>query len=117
MMLLDNEIEVIHISKSNEIGEMNSDILKSFSDKTSIGVFEKFLVTAQEKLEKIDVSKPDFDVMVEYESRNDENPAQSIQLWLGGENEKSTMMYIETDKFYLTTPAITKKLRALLINE
>lgn len=117
LVLLDKTIKAVHISKSNGIGEMNTEIQQSFSDENSIGFIEKSLDTAQKQLEKIDVSKPEFDMMVEYESSNDEVLTQGIHLWLGAENEKSTILNIEHDEFYLTTPKMTKKLRTLLIKE
>lgn len=117
MVLLDEKIKVVHISESKGLGKMNTEILQSFTDEKSLSVFEKAITNAQKQSEKIDVSKPGYDVMVEYGSSNGENPTHGFHLWLGGENEKSTMMYIEDDEIYLTTPAITKKLRALLIKE
>jgi len=117
MALLDEKVQVVHISKSQGLGKMNTKILQSFPDEKSLSVFEKAITNAQKQSEKIDVSEPEYDMMVEYESGNGEKPTHGFHLWLGEENEKSTLMYIEDDEVYLTTPAITKKLRALLIEE
>lgn len=117
MVLLNQKVKVVHISESKGLGEMNTEILQSFTDEKSLNVFEKAITSAQKQSEKMDVSKPEYDVMVEYASSKDENAIHGFHLWLGGENEKSTLMYIADDEVYLTTPAITKKLRALLIKE
>lgn len=117
MVLLDEKVKVVHISESKGLGKMNTEILQSFTDEKTLNVFEKAITNAQKQSEKMDVSKPEYDVMVEYESSNGESPTHGFHLWLGDENEKSTLMYIEDDEVYLTTPTITKKLRALLINE
>lgn len=117
MVLLDEKVKTINISESKGFGEMNTEILQSFTDEKSIKVFENAITTAKKQAVKIDVSEPEYDLMVEYEASKGELPAHAIHLWLGRENERSTLMYIEGEEVYLTTPAITQKLRTLLIKE
>lgn len=66
MELLDEKISAINVSKSNGLGGMNEDIIMSFTDGESIKVFKKTITSAQKQSGKVDVSKPDYDVMVEY---------------------------------------------------
>ena len=117
MVLLDEKVKAVHIAESNGLGDMNTEILQSFLDEKSISVFEKTILTAKKQSGKIDVSQPEYDLMVEYEAGEGELPTHAIHLWLGEEDERSTLMYIDDDEVYLTTPAITKKLRTLLIKE
>ena len=46
MVLLDEKVKEINVSKSNGVGDMNQDIILSFDDKESIKVFEKAIRTA-----------------------------------------------------------------------
>ena len=85
MVLLDEKVKEINISKSNGIGDMNQDIILSFDDKESIKVFERAIRTAVKQQLNIDESKPDYDVMVEYDGGF---PTHAIHLWLGDEGEK-----------------------------
>ena len=117
MVLLDEKVKAIHIAESNGLEDINTEILQTFLDEKSISLFEKAIWTAQKQSGQIDVSEPEYDVMVEYDAGEGELPTHEIHLWLGGENERSTLMYIEDDEVYLTTPAITKKLRTLLMKE
>ncbi|MFE8698760.1 hypothetical protein ACFYKT_20965 [Cytobacillus sp. FJAT-53684] len=114
MVLLDEKISEIKISESNGTGEMNEEIILSIKDKESLDVFEKAITTAVKRPGKVDISKPDYDVMVEYEGGL---PTHGIHLWLGKENQKSTFMYITDDSIYLTSPQMTKKLRSLILSE
>lgn len=114
MVLLDEGISEINISESNGTGEMNEDIILSIKDKKSIAIFEKSITTAVKQPGKVDISIPDYDVMVEYEA---ELPAHGIHLWLGDENEQSMFMYITDGSVYLTSPKITKELRRLILPE
>jgi len=114
MALLDEKISQINISESNGAGEMNDEILLSINDKESLDVFEKVITTAIKQSSKVDKSKPDYDVMVEYEAGL---PTHGIHLWLGKENEKSSFMYVTNDSIYLTSPQMTKELRRLLLSE
>jgi hypothetical protein len=115
MVLLDEKISKIKISKSNGFGEMNEDILQSFTDAKSIKTFENAITTARKQPGKVDVSEPEYDVMVEYTSAEGKLPTHAIHLWLGKENEKSMFMYLMADEVYLTSPQMTKKLRALIL--
>ncbi|WP_419392817.1 hypothetical protein [Cytobacillus praedii] len=117
MVLLDEKISEIKISESEGFGGMNEDIILSFQDKKSIDVFEKAITTAVKQPGKVDISEPEYDVMVEYESDKGELPTHGIHLWLGKENEKSTFMYITDDYVYLTSTQMTKKLRELILSE
>ncbi|NPC91862.1 hypothetical protein HOO54_06345 [Bacillus sp. WMMC1349] len=117
MVLLDEKISQIKISKSNGTGEMNEEMLLSIRDKESLDVFEKAITTAVKQSGKVDKSKPDYDVVVEYEGDEGGLPPHGIHLWLGQENEKSTFMYITDDSIYLTSPQMTKELRRLILSE
>lgn len=116
MVLLDEEISEIQISKSNGTGEMNEDTILSIKDKESLDIFEKAITTAVKQSGKVDYAKPNYDVMVEYESDGGGLPTHGIHLWLGKENEKSALMYITDDSIYLTSPQMTKKLRELILS-
>lgn len=114
MVLLDEKVSEVKISKSNGFGEMNEDIILSFKDKKSLDIFEKAITTAIKQPGKADISEPEYDVMVEYEG---ELPTHGIHLWLGKKDEKSTFMYITDDSVYLTSPQMTNKLRKLILSE
>ena len=66
---------------------MNQDIIFSFNDEQSIKVFEKAIKTAVKQKSDINETKPDYDVMVEYDGGL---PTHAIHLWLGEEDEKIT---------------------------
>ena len=117
MVLLDERISEVKISKSKGFGGMNEDFILSFKDKKSLDIFEKAITTAVKQPGKVDISKPDYDVMVEYKADEGELPTHGIHLWLGKGNEKSTFMYITDDSIYLTSPQMTKKLRELILSE
>jgi hypothetical protein len=116
MVLLDEKISEVNVSKSNGFGGMNEEILYSFQDKESLTKFENAIISAVRQPGKADISDPEYDVMVEYQPEG-EFPAHGIHLWLGGENERSTFMYIGDDAVYLTSPAHTEKLRELIVEE
>lgn len=117
MVLLDERISEVKISKSKGFGGMNEDFILSFKDKKALDTFEKAIKTAIKQPKKADKSKPDYDVMVEYESDEGELPTHGIHLWLGKENEKSTFMYIADDSIYLTSSQMTERLRELILSE
>ncbi|MGN7403541.1 hypothetical protein ACTHO0_27235 [Cytobacillus praedii] len=117
MVLLDEKIAEVKISESEGFEEMNQDIILSFKDKKSLDIFEKAITTAIKQRGKVDISEPEYDVMVEYESDEGELPTHGIHLWLGKEDEKSTFMYITDDHVYLTSTQMTKKLRELILSE
>lgn len=114
MVLLDEKISKVEISKSNGLGEMNEDIFQSFTDAESIEVFKNAITTAQKEVGKVDVSEPDYDVAVIYTSAEGQLPAHGIHLWLGKENEKSMFMYFGNDEVYLTSAKNTQRLRKLI---
>ncbi len=115
MVLLDEKIKEINISKSNGIGDMNQEIILSFDDKESIKVFEKVIRTAVKQQSNVDETKPDYDVMVEYEGGL---PTHAIHLWLGEEDEKSTLMYMVGEgETYLTSSKSTDQLRELILSK
>lgn len=91
MVLLDETIKEINISKSGDIGDMNQDIIHSFDDQQSIKVFEKSIRTAVKQQTDVKATKPDYDVMVEYDEGF---PTHALHLWLGEEDEKSILMYM-----------------------
>ena len=115
MVLLDEKVKEINVSKSNGVGDMNQDIILSFGDKQSIKVFEKAIKTAVKQQSNNNEIKPDYDVMVEYDG---EFPTHAIHLWLGEENEKSILMYMVGEgETYLTSSKATDQLRELIISE
>lgn len=114
MVLLDEKISSVEISKSNGFGGMNEDIIQSFTDVETIKVFQNAILTAQKQTGKVDVSEPEYDVMVKYTSAEGQLPTHGIYLWLGKENEKSMFMYIGDDEVYLTSTKNTQKLRKLI---
>ena len=115
MVLLDEKVKEVHVSKSDGIGDMNQNIIFSFNDKQSIRVFEKAIRTAVKQKADINETKPDYDVMVEYDGGF---PTHAIHLWLGEENEKSILMYMVGEgETYLTSSKTTNQLRELILSE
>lgn len=115
MVLLDETIKVINVSKSGGIGDMNQDIIHSFDDKQSIKVFEKAIRTAGKQETVSNETKPDYDVMVEYDGGL---PTHAIHLWIGEENEESILMYMVGEgETYLTSEKMTNQLRELILSE
>ena len=115
MVLLDEKIKGIKISKSNGIGDVNQDGIQSFTDKHSIKTFEKAIKTAMKQTSDVETTKPNFDIMVEYEGGF---PTHAIHLWLGEENEKSTLMYmVDGEETYITSSKVTNQLRDLILLE
>ena len=112
MVLLDERVKEINVSKSNGVGDMNQDIILSFDDKESIKVFEKAIRTAVKQKSNINESKPDYDVMVEYVGGF---PTHAIHLWLGDEGEKSILMYMVGGETYLTSSKATDQMRELIL--
>ena len=112
MVLLDEKVKEINVSKSNGVGDMNQNIILSFDDKESIKVFEKAIRTAVKQQSNINESKPDYDVMVEYVGGF---PTHAIHLWLGDEGEKSILMYMVGGETYLTSSKATDQMRELIL--
>ena len=110
MVLLDEKVKEINVSKSNGVGDMNQSIILSFDDKESIKVFEKAIKTAVKQQLNINESKPDYDVMVEYVGGF---PTHAIHLWLGDEGEKSILMYMVGGETFLTSSKATDQLRGI----
>ncbi|MCC3649382.1 hypothetical protein JGK52_22310 [Cytobacillus oceanisediminis] len=111
MVLLDEEIREIKVSKSEGLGGINEKIFISFKDRKSIAVFEKAIKTAVKQSGKTDINKPEYDIAVEYKG---DLPSHGIHLWLGEDNAKSAFMYITNEDIYQTSPQMTKKLRSLI---
>lgn len=115
MVLLDEPVVEVNISESAGFGEINDDFLFSFNDKDTVEFFEKAITSAERKAGKADMSAPEYDLVVAYEGGL---PSHAIYLWLGNENEASSMMYItDEETVYLTSPKTTKQLRELLLSE
>lgn len=113
MVLLDEKISEVRVSKSNGFGEMNEDYIRSFKDSKSLNIFEKAITTAVRMPGDVDMPKPEYDIIVEYEKGL---PPHGIHLWLG--EEKSTLMYVADDTVvYLTSPEMTSKIRKLIFSE
>lgn len=113
MVLLDEEIKEIKVSKSEGLGGINEESFISFKDRKSIAVFEKAITTAVKQSGNADIEEPEYDIAVEYKG---DLPAHGIHLWLGEDNEKSSFMYITNEEIYLTSPEMTKKLRSLVLS-
>jgi hypothetical protein len=114
MVLLDEKVKEINVSKSNGVGDMNQDTILSFDDKESIKVFERAIRTAVKQKSDINETKPDYDVMVEYVGGF---PTHAIHLWLGDEGEKSILMYMVGGETYLTSSKATGQIRGLIHSE
>ncbi len=115
MVLLDETIKEVNVSQSGGIGDMNQDVLHSFDEEQSIKVFEKAIRTAVKQETVISDTKPDYDVMVEYDGGF---PTHAIHLWVGEENEKSILMYMVGEgETYLTSSKMTNQLRELILSE
>ncbi|USK39936.1 hypothetical protein LIS77_05255 [Cytobacillus firmus] len=114
MVLLDEEIKEIKVSKSEGLGGINEESFISFKDRKSIAVFEKAIKTAVKQSGNADISKPEYDIAVEYKG---DLPSHGIHLWLGEDNEKSAFMYITNEEIYQTSPQMTKKLRSLILSD
>ena len=94
---------------------MNQDIIFSFNDEQSIKVFEKAIKTAVKQKSDINETKPDYDVMVEYDGGL---PTHAIHLWLGEEDEKSTLMYMVGEgETFVTSSKATNQLRELILSK
>ena len=108
MVLLDEKVKEVNVSKSSGVGDMNQDIIFSFNDEQSIKVFEKAIKTAVKQQSDINETKPDYDVMVEYDGGL---PTHAIHLWLGEEGEKSILMYLVGEgETYATSSKATDQL-------
>lgn len=114
MVLLDEEVREIKVSKSEGLGGINEESFISFKDRKSIAVFEKAITSAVKQSGNADISKPEYDIAVEYKG---ELPSHGIHLWLGEDNEKSVFMYITDESVYLTSPEMTIKLRSLILSK
>lgn len=115
MVLLDEPIAEVNVSKSMGFGEINENLLFSFNDDETIKIFEKAILGAKSINSKADLTEPEYDLVVVYEG---ELPSHAIYLWLGDENEESIMMYLTDEKTaYVTSTKATNQLRALLILE
>ena len=115
MVLLDEKIMKVEVSKSNGVGDVNLEISKTFEDKPTIRVFENAIKNAVMKEVTLPKTNPDFDLIIDY---GDNLPKHAIHLWLGKDNEQSIMMYmVEGGDTYVTSMKITKALRDLLLNE
>lgn len=113
MVLLDEKVTEVKISNSSGAGNMNQDNILSFDDKQSIKIFNKAIRTSVKQKSDMNETKPDFDVMIEYKEGL---PVHAIHLWLGEENEKSTLMYMVGEgETYLTSSKNTNQLRELIL--
>ncbi|WP_141433937.1 hypothetical protein [Bacillus sp. 03113] len=115
MVLLDEKVKKVEVSKSNGVGDINQDIMLSFDDKQSIKIFEGAIRTATKQESAMNVVDPDFDLIVGY---GDKFPKHAIHLWLGNENESSILMYMVGEgETYLTSSKFTNQLRELILSE
>lgn len=113
MVLLDEKVQEINVSKSNGMGDMNQDLLLSINDRQSIKVFENAIRTAVKQSTDVSGTAPDFDVMVEY---GEGFPVHAIHLWLGEAGEESTLMYLVGEgETYVTSAKATNQLREILL--
>ncbi|MDZ5472822.1 hypothetical protein SM124_13905 [Bacillus sp. 31A1R] len=114
MVLLDEKIQGIEVSKSMGVGNVNEDIHVSFNHKNSIKVFEKAIKSAIK--DKVELkAEPDYDIVVSY---GDEFPKHAVHLWLGKENEESILTYMVGEgETYRTSAKITNQLRELILTK
>jgi hypothetical protein len=117
MVLLEEKISTVNISESKGLGGMNEEVLMSLKDKDSLSIFKTAITTASKQPGKVDLTEPDYDVMVQYESKEGQLPTHGIHLWLGEEGDASTFVYIGDDVVYHAPPEITKKLRGLIVSD
>ncbi|OAT85420.1 hypothetical protein A6P54_18990 [Bacillus sp. MKU004] len=117
MVLLDEKISAVDISESKGLGGMNEQVLMSFTDKDSLSIFKTAITTARKQPGKVDLTEPDYDVMVQYESEEGQLQTHGIHLWLGDEGEASTLVYVGDETVYHAPPEITKQLRGLIVSE
>lgn len=116
MVLMDEPLEAVNISESKGRGDMNMDLLHSFSDKQELDFWERAITTARLQSGDRELTNPDYDVMVEYKPDSDGGfPAHGIHLWLGDEGEKSYFMYIEGAGVYETSARMTNDLREYIL--
>ncbi|WP_096155537.1 MULTISPECIES: hypothetical protein [Bacillus] len=114
MVLLNEKVTKVEVSRSNGIGDVNLDILTTYEDKPTIRIFENAIKSAVQKEVTIPKSTPDYDLIIDY---GDNFPRHAIHLWLGNDKEQSIMMYmVEGGDTYVTSMKITKALRDLLLN-
>ena len=115
MVLLDEPIAEVNVSKSMGFGEINEDLLFNFNDDETIKIFEKAILGAKSIDSKAGLTEPEYDIVVAYEG---ELPSHAIYLWLGDENEESIMMYLtDEETAYMTSVKATNQLRELLLSE
>lgn len=115
MVLLHEKIEKVEVSESIGAGEVNDDILMTFSDRNSIRIFERAITSAVKKDAGVGESIPDFDILVGYEKGL---PTHAIHIWLGEENEKSVLMYMVGEgQTYVISGKRTNELRELLLSD
>lgn len=115
MVLLEKPIAEVNLSKSNGFGEINDDFIFKFNDDETIKVFEKAILSAEKIGGKSNRTVPDYDLVVVYEGGL---PSHAIYLWLGNEDETSTMKYLTDEEVaYVTSAKTTNQLRELLISK
>lgn len=115
MVLLNEKIEKVEVSHSIRAGDVNDEILMTFTDRTSIRTFERAITSAVKKDVGVGESVPDFDILVGYEKGL---PTHAIHIWLGEENEKSILMYMVGEgQTYVASEKMTNELRKLLLSE
>lgn len=74
---------------------------------------EKAIRTAMKRASNVLDTIPDYDIIVEYKG---ELPSHAIHLWLGGEKEKSILMYmIAEEETYVTSAETANQLRELIL--
>ncbi|WP_282142089.1 hypothetical protein [Cytobacillus oceanisediminis] len=66
MVLLDEEVREIKVSKSEGLGGINEESFISFKDRESVDVFDKAITTAVKQPGNAGISKPEYDIAVEY---------------------------------------------------
>lgn len=115
MVLLDEKIEKVEVSESIGAGDVNDDILMTFTDRSSIRTFERAITSAVKQDVGVGESIPDFDILIGYEKGL---PTHAIHIWLEDENEKSILMYmVGAGQTYVTSGKMTNELRKLLLSD
>ncbi|RKD26062.1 hypothetical protein BEP19_03095 [Ammoniphilus oxalaticus] len=115
MVLLDEPIASVAVSRSNGSGDMNLNLLASFKDEATKAMFKEAITSAKKGVSKFAQTMPDYDVMIKYKGGL---PIHAIHLWLGEKNERSVLVYMTEDQeAFLTTSKATNQLRKVLLEE
>lgn len=111
MTLLEDSIEEVKLSPFENYGGMNEEYSLSFEGKDELEVFERAIKTAVKQTSSHNNSEPDYDMLVEYASREGDLPTHGIHMWIG---ETVKFMYIADQDIYVVSPSVSEEILALL---